>query len=332
MSFRRFEYFLVVAEELNFSRAAKRLYISQQALSIHIRKLEEEYGTILFERKPSLHLTLAGEYMVSYVRQMLSAEAAMSSRLSGISQDVRGRVLVGLSQLRAQTLFPAVWESFHPLYPNVSVTIRDVANPQMENALLKGNIDVYIGVNTMELPTMVSHHLWTEKMVVLVREELLRRYCPQLTREQILQYQNGVNLEEFIRLADFPYVFPSIRTRARNNIDHFFHENGIMPNVLIESNSQALAWDLCLRGNGVGIVSEAYQYDRHRDASSGHCLIFPIQNRMLQSEICIVYLRGHTFPSYVTNFIQIAEQTLRTKPEPPQAQSLRLRPADEASN
>ena len=314
MSFRRFEYFLAVAEELNFSRAARRLYISQQALSTHIRKLEEEYHTLLFDRKPTLHLTLAGEYMVSYARQLLSAETAMSSRLSCISEDVRGRILLGLSQLRARTMFPVIWEKFHRLYPNVGIVIRDVTNLQMESCLLKGTIDVYIGVNAMELPTMVHRHLRTEQMVVLVHEDLLRQYCPQLTCEQIQQFRSGVNLEEFSRLADFPYILPSVITRARSNIDHFFYEHGIIPHVLLESNSQSLVWDLCLHGDGVGIVSEAYQLDQHWTTPSEHFFIFPIQNQSLQSEIDIVYLREHAFPSFVNDFIRIAEEVLLTAP------------------
>lgn len=66
LNIKSIEYFLITAEELNFTRAAERLYISQQALSSHIKRLEEEYHVQLFARKPSLHLTPEGEQMVFY--------------------------------------------------------------------------------------------------------------------------------------------------------------------------------------------------------------------------------------------------------------------------
>ena len=60
MNLRNLEYFLVAAEELNFTRAADRLFITQQSLSHHIQKLESEFGTPLFERTPPMTLTPAG--------------------------------------------------------------------------------------------------------------------------------------------------------------------------------------------------------------------------------------------------------------------------------
>ena len=66
MNLKSIEYFLITVEEMNFTRAAGRLYISQQALSSHISRLEEEYGIRLFERRPALSLTPEGEEMYFY--------------------------------------------------------------------------------------------------------------------------------------------------------------------------------------------------------------------------------------------------------------------------
>ena len=63
MHIQGFEYFLVAAEELNITKAAAKLYISQQYLSAHIHRLEEQYGVELFQRRPTLQLTLAGKAM-----------------------------------------------------------------------------------------------------------------------------------------------------------------------------------------------------------------------------------------------------------------------------
>ena len=75
MNFRNLEYFLAAAEEKNITRAAKKLYISQQSLSEHIAKLEDELGVPLFERTPNLKLTYAGE---KHVRSAPMKEAAFA--------------------------------------------------------------------------------------------------------------------------------------------------------------------------------------------------------------------------------------------------------------
>ena len=68
MYLEEFNVFLTVVEEMNFTRAAERLYITQQALSGHIRRLEEHYGVTLFRRRPTLKLTAEGEAMVLCAR------------------------------------------------------------------------------------------------------------------------------------------------------------------------------------------------------------------------------------------------------------------------
>ena len=77
MNLKSIEYFLITVEEMNVTRAAERLFISQQALSSHIKRLEDEYRVQLFERRPTFHLTPEGEQMVFYGRQILEAEAKM---------------------------------------------------------------------------------------------------------------------------------------------------------------------------------------------------------------------------------------------------------------
>ena len=71
MNIKSLEYFLILAEELNFTKASERLYITQQSLSGCIKRLESEYGVELLQRKPVLRLTPAGEMMTFYARQIL---------------------------------------------------------------------------------------------------------------------------------------------------------------------------------------------------------------------------------------------------------------------
>lgn len=89
MNLKSIEYFLCAAEEMNITRAAERLFISQQALSSHIKRLEDDYNVRLFERHPSLRLTPEGQEMVFYGQQILKAQTQMRAAFSDINKDCR---------------------------------------------------------------------------------------------------------------------------------------------------------------------------------------------------------------------------------------------------
>ena len=83
-------YFLVAAEEMNFTSAAKRLYVTQQTLSSHIQRLEQEYQVTLFNRKPRLSLTPEGERMVKYATRIVRLERVMSGEFADLDQAAKG--------------------------------------------------------------------------------------------------------------------------------------------------------------------------------------------------------------------------------------------------
>ncbi len=117
MNLQSLEYFLVVAEELNITRAAERLFITQQALSNHIKRLETEYDAVLFHRKPALSLTQKGEELKYWVQQILMADKNLRANLHDIGTSCRGRIRIGVSRLRAFRMMPEIMDRFSRLYP-----------------------------------------------------------------------------------------------------------------------------------------------------------------------------------------------------------------------
>lgn len=107
MNLKSMEYFMIAAEEMSFTRAAERLYISQQALSSHISRLEEEYKVKLFERRPTLRLTLEGEQMLYYGENILDSNKKMLASFSDISVNCRNTLRLGMSRLRSSVFFQA---------------------------------------------------------------------------------------------------------------------------------------------------------------------------------------------------------------------------------
>ena len=98
INFLNLEYFLVAAEELNFTRAAKRLYISQQSLSNHISNLEKEFDVILFNRTSPLTLTYAGQALKTRTRELLDLRDETYKEISDIKDFSTGQLSIGVSE------------------------------------------------------------------------------------------------------------------------------------------------------------------------------------------------------------------------------------------
>lgn len=163
---------------MNFTRAAERLYISQQALSSHIKRLEEEYHVQLFARKPSLHLTLEGEQMVFYGKQILDSDKKMLAAFSDISTNCRGTLKVGISRLRSKVFFPDIWKYYYSNHENISIELISGNSAYLDELLQAGKLDLYLGIN---IPTASNQHriqLAHEVIHCCFSKKLLIRYYP----------------------------------------------------------------------------------------------------------------------------------------------------------
>ena len=173
---RLLECFVVCAEELNFSHAAKKLHISQQALSSSIQKLEKEYQVQLFERKPRVKLTEAGQQLLIRARYILSAEEELRTTLSGLSDSASGSITIGSSVLRARMFMPSLWPSYHSQYPKVHISLKTSNSSLMTDELLDGDIDLYIGQCYQTLPAFKVQLLAEEPSFFIASLELLKQY------------------------------------------------------------------------------------------------------------------------------------------------------------
>lgn len=163
-----FRMFLLAAKELNFSRAAEIAYVTPQCLSDHIRRLEEEYGVTLFERKPRLRLTPEGETMLRYLRRMQAMESDMTNELADVSGGSRGVLRLGLPLTRGNILLPDVITEFRRLYPNVEVEVRLSDTRNLEEYLLEDKLDLFLGVNAAQHALFARQFITGESIYLVI--------------------------------------------------------------------------------------------------------------------------------------------------------------------
>ena len=100
MNFTNLKYFSVLAEELNFTKASKRLYISQQALSSHINKLEQHFNSQLFIRSTPLELTPAGQCLYLFAKETLVYEKMTTERIHNLNLKTPTHLVIGTTLSR----------------------------------------------------------------------------------------------------------------------------------------------------------------------------------------------------------------------------------------
>jgi len=174
MNFSSMEYFIALAEERSFTRAAQRLMVTQQTLSAHIAGIERELGVRLVNRKVPLTLTYAGEVLLTYARRFETDRRAMEQEFADIAGDAQGLLGVGIASTRGRLLMPRAITAFRKRKPGVHVVIDEAENEELVEALREGRVDMAVATVPDNTPGLEVRLLRTEQIVLLASWTLLR--------------------------------------------------------------------------------------------------------------------------------------------------------------
>lgn len=304
MPLRTLRYFLTAAEEMNFRRAAEKLYITQQSLSAHIQRLERQYDVILFERKPRLMLTPAGQSMVEYARRALHTEAQLIASLADITRSSTGRLRVGITGTRGAVFLPKIWNAYHKRYPNIVITMAEGSTTQLDELLLDGKIDLYIAVNVPAHNNTQVIDFSRDRVYCIFSQGFLKA-SPKRWRD-ILCRPEGVDLTE---TAEIPLITFTRGNGLRRTLEDFFEEHDLHPHIIFETGRHDLVLDLCRLGHGIGLVYDMILYDAlQREEVARELCARPIQGSLPQKFTQLTYRKESFRPRYLTGFIEAARR------------------------
>lgn len=140
--------FIAVAENLNFSKAAADLNISQPAVTKHIKELEARFKANLFERKGNrVFLTRKGKIVYNSYKQIEQLYRDIEFKISQLNHDVSGDFVIGASSTISQYLIPKIIASFHKRYPKINIHLINGNSFDMEQLLLKNKVDLALVEN-----------------------------------------------------------------------------------------------------------------------------------------------------------------------------------------
>jgi LysR family transcriptional regulator, hydrogen peroxide-inducible genes activator len=169
MEIHQLRYFLAVADEASFSRAAAKVRVAQPSLSQQIQKLEAEVGQPLFDRLPrSVALTEAGRCLVDYARQILAAVGDARRCVDEFRGKVAGRLAVGAIPTIAPYVLPELIKRFQKRYPEVKLEIVEDVTDGIAQRVEAGELDTAFASTCHESPTVRRHSLGKEPLLALV--------------------------------------------------------------------------------------------------------------------------------------------------------------------
>lgn len=249
MELRQLEYFVAVAEERHFTRAAGRMHVAQSGLSASIRALERELGASLFVRNTrSVELTDEGHALLTEARHTLAGVTAAKDAVAAVKGLLRGTLAIGTMQCLGVLNLPATLARFHASHPGVDIQLRQGGSTNLIERVRTGDLDL----------AFVSAPFAATPGVTLspVAEEPLVLACGPT---HPLRDRDAVDLGE---LAEETFVdfYPGWVTR--DVVDHTLSAAGIERRVAFEVNDVHWLLDLVGYGLGVAVVPQVFTHKK----------------------------------------------------------------------
>ncbi len=299
--------FMVAAEELNFTRAAEKLFMTQQALSSHIKKLEQQYDTVLFERRPRLRLTAAGTHLLSYAKKTIQNERSLMRYLQDDRRLERVRLPVGIASLRAKTFIPQILINFRELYPNVVPSFLRANNFNCDSMLRSGKISLYFGMNAPLDFYGERRELIPDKLYFVVSRFLLEQVLAEGWRDFLERNSVGLLPEDASRL---PLILPGADSELRPALDSYFDQSALPYNIITEVSGQDVMLELCAKGYGACFISHSVFYGFRSMYREEQIYAFPVPGLTGLHDLSIFFDNSGGTPQYVMDFIECSRSTV----------------------
>lgn len=313
MDLKSFHYFKEVTVDMNITKTANRLYMSQQTLSNHILRLEKHFGVPLLYRKPSLSLTYAGELVLNFANMVIQREKNLEDIIADIRKEERGLIRFGASTLRASISLPTVLEDFSSRYPDVELRITNMNSLQLEKLIIEGILDLAIIIETEQQKELNYIPLMDDPVYLCVTDEILETYYGKEGMNHLKEIsKDGANISNFSKI---PYCI--LNNRMGNNINLCFTEAGFSPNIYTTSNYIQVTTQLGVRGLAATFATKACLQEQ-RYLFSSDLNIFPLlyKNKPLVQKTFIIrrknrYISNSTkyFIECLIKFFEILEKT-----------------------
>lgn len=288
MDFDQLVTFLEVAKLQSFSRAAKKIFRSQPAVSAQIQQLEQECDAKLFDRNSkSVTLTEAGKLFLTYAERLLELKREAIRAASDQGNIPRGTLAVGANEATCLYVLPQVFAEYTRLYPSVQITIFRSDTTKVLEGLEDGIIDVGIVTLPIKSQRLTARPIFRDRLMLMVpaASPLARRRSVPVS----------VAAEQRLLVPNSGYT--------RQLLDRIFRPYAPHVQVQMELPSVEMIKSFVAAGLGVSIISESFARD---EVQSGKVKLLRLEDVELYRELGVAYM-DRTLPRSAKAFIELVD-------------------------
>ena len=251
LEYRHLKYFLAVAEELHYRKAAEKLYISQPGLSRQIKQLEDSLGVTLFERhNRSVVLTEAGKYLKTELTQNLKSLDNILNHAKLISTGKDGNLKFGYVGSAIQEIIPELLVKLNQQYPKISFSLKEMDNQSQIASLLSNDIDIGF-VRLERAPRSIQS-----------KTIMVEPFCLVLPEKHAITAENFSGLQQ-CKEESFILFDPKYSVSYYEKVMQIFDEYNFTPIVSHNTIHAASIYKLVENGFGISIVPKSLTQTQH---------------------------------------------------------------------
>ncbi|BDI14535.1 LysR family transcriptional regulator [Nostoc cf. commune SO-36] len=293
MELRHLRYFIAVAEELHFTKAAERLHIAQPPLSQQIQQLEAELGVKLFERKTKrqVQLTEAGKVFLQEAYQLLVQLETAVALTQKTGRGETGQLRIGFTSLVIYDLLPLILRQFREQFLEVELVLLELTTSKQEQALRDSLIHVGFAHPPLEDDTLSYKCIHSETLVVA------------LSSTHSLAQKEHICVQSLLSepLIMFPrYLAPGLYDRIMS----LFQQRNFKPNITQEAIQMQTIIGLVSAGMGVAITPSSLQ-----NLQRSGVVYRPILEEVPVIETAVIWQQNSLTP-IAENFLQFTQKVI----------------------
>ncbi|MEZ5346997.1 MAG: LysR family transcriptional regulator [Pyrinomonadaceae bacterium] len=299
MEIKQLKAFVAIAEERTFTAGAKRVNVTQAAVSMQIRQLEKEVGLPLFTRTPRrVLLTEAGECLLNRARGILREHDSALEELHEIAGAEHGRLRIGsASAMFATDQLPIILERLKEVYPNSEISVSSGTSETLVDKILHGETDIAFVSLPIETPNIQTQLLYSDEVVAIAHPS------HPLAGEKYISAA---------RLAGEKLILGEKGGNTRRMIDNFFDAANAKPNVAMELSRQEAINKMVENNMGVGIAGAKGSAE---DVKDGKMVSFWIEGAEIKWNLGLARLRGGYFSPIAKEFVKLCKENFEEREE-----------------
>jgi LysR family transcriptional regulator, low CO2-responsive transcriptional regulator len=293
MEIRQLKAFLAIAEAKTFTAGARRVNVTQAAISMQIRQLEDEVGLPLFTRTPRrVILTEAGEYLLDRARKIMREHDSAVAEIAEVAGAEHGRLRIGsASAMFATEQLPKIMKDLLTTFSNAELRVASGTSQTLVDKIMHGEIDIAFVSLPVENSSITTDLLFSDEIVAIGHPK------------------HPAGKERFISaaaLAGEKLILGERGGNTRRMIDEFFHVANVRPNIVMELSRQEAVNQMVENDLGVGIAGAKTVAKEIRE---GRLVSWMIEGAEIKWELGLARLRGGYYSPIAKEFVRLCKQS-----------------------